>query len=496
MAQIWNSGIVALVLFAGITQVRSADWPMRGRNLSRNAVSPELRAPVNWVLPDERSTVPTPAKNVRWSALLGDQSCGDPVIAGGLIWVGTNNARPRYKAESADASVLMCFREKDGAFLYQYVSPRMDTQRDMNARRDFPLTGLASSPFVESDRLWFCANRSEVICLDVGPLRQGAGHPEVVWKFDMARELGVVPRAIMLGSSASHCSITGYKDLIYVNTANAVAYSGKVPAPNAPSLVCFDRQTGVVRWQDHSPGVNILDVQHGSPLVIEISGGTQVLMGQGDGWLRSFDAITGELLWKFDINFKSTTDRDFVTGKRNDLVAMPVFHDGRVYFATGRQFELCGGPGRLCCVDPTKRGDISSQLDDGSERGRRNPNSGLIWEYVGNGDDPMHCTLSSVAVHNGILIAPDFSGIVHCLDAVTGWILWTHGTSSQISTSPLIVDEKVYVAGDDTISIFELSRQRNLIGARKANGIIAASPIFANGTLYLTTREEMFAISD
>jgi outer membrane protein assembly factor BamB len=242
--------------------------------------------------------------------------------------------------------------------------------------------------------------------------------------------------------------------------------------------------------------MNILDVQHGSPLVIESSGRAQVVMGQGDGWLRAFDAETGELLWKFDINFKSTVNRDFVTGKRNDLVAIPVFHEGRVYFATGRQFELCGGPGRLCCVDPTKRGDISSELDDGTGRGRRNPNSGLVWEYLGDGDDRMHGTLSSMAVHNGILIAPDFSGIVHCLDAVTGRILWTHATSSQISTSPLIVDEKVYVAGDDTISIFELSPEKNLIGTRKANGIIAASPIFANGILYLTTRGEMFAISE
>lgn len=488
--------IMTFAVLANLTTVFAADWPMRGRNHSRNAVIPDEKGPIDWKLAEGQQA----AKNIRWSAELGYSNCGDPVIAGGLVWVGTNNGFEFVKKQAVDASVLMCFRERDGQFLYKYVSPRIEGpgQRDF----DWPGTSLASSPLIESDRLWFCNNRCEVICLDIAPLRSGTGEPRVVWKVDMRSQLGVVPRGVMLGSHASHCSIAGYKDLIYVNTTNAARYD-KIPAPDAPSLVCFQKQNGQVRWKDNSPGKNILDVQHGSPLVIELMGRGQVIMGQGDGWLRGFDALTGETLWKFDVNSKSPK-RGFLAGGRSDgrsdLVAMPVFHENRVFFAVGRHYEVCEGQGRVCCLDPMKRGDISSELDDDSGRGRPNPNSGMVWEYLGEGDrdeDRMHRTLASVVIHNGLVIAPDLSGIVHCLDARNGKKLWTHDTKAAIIGSPLIVGDKVYVGTDDgVVFLFELARQKRLIAERDMEQSIESGPAFANGVLYLMNRNSLFAIGE
>src|SRR5206468_1077250 len=99
------------------------------------------------------------------------------------------------------------------------------------------------------------------------------------------------------------CSIgTSYRGRIYVSTGNGVGEDLKtVPAPNAPSLVCLDRDTGKVLWSDCSP-VDILHSQWSSPLVIEVKGRGQVIAAQGDGWVRSFDALSGELIWKFDTN--------------------------------------------------------------------------------------------------------------------------------------------------------------------------------------------------
>lgn len=225
----------------------------------------------------------------------------------------------------------------------------------------------------------------ETICLDIGPLREGEGKPRVLWKVDMRREFGVVPTGVMIGSNASHCSIAAYKHLIFVNTTNS-RYSANVPAPDAPSLVCFEKNTGKVVWKDNSPGKNILDVQHGSPLVIELNGHGQVIMGQGDGWLRSFDCQTGESIWQFDFNFKSPQrGHPIYLGKRNYFMATPVFHKNRVYVASGRHREHNQDNGRLCCIDATKRGDISSELDDGTGQGKPNPNSGLVWEFVNRG---------------------------------------------------------------------------------------------------------------
>ena len=39
--------------------------------------------------------------------------------------------------------------------------------------------------------------------------------------------------------------------------------------------------------------------------------------------------------------------------------------NGKIYIASGQYLENGEGPGRLCCIDPTKQGDISLELEDG-----------------------------------------------------------------------------------------------------------------------------------
>jgi outer membrane protein assembly factor BamB len=184
------SAVVLGVGLLGASEVCGDDWPMFGRDETRNAVSPEKNAPTEWHLKgwpkrlDQNNKVLESfddSKNIKWSAQLGSKTLGDPVIADGLVWVGTNNSNPRDPSYRDDASVLMCFREDDGEFLYQYVSPRLPAAM----WNDWPNSSLASSPLVEGDRMWFATNRCETVCLDIGPLRRGEGEPKLVWKVDM-----------------------------------------------------------------------------------------------------------------------------------------------------------------------------------------------------------------------------------------------------------------------------------------------------------------------
>ncbi|MDB5389758.1 MAG: hypothetical protein JWM11_5404, partial [Planctomycetaceae bacterium] len=394
-----------------------------------------------------------------------------------------------------DAGVLMCLDEKTGKVLYQYASPRLPRAEYL---LDWPGASQCGSPLIEQDRLWFCNNRCEVICLDIGPLLTRTGKPKVVWKVDIRAEFGVVPRAVMIQSNASHCSVAGYQDLIYVNTTNSKGFKN-VPAPNAPSLICFQKMDGKVKWKDSSPGNNLIDVQHGSPLVMQVSGNPQVIMGQGDGWMRGFDALTGEVLWKFDFNLKTLPQVKRMPFKGNNIVAMPVSHDGRVYFATGVHYELGEVPGRLCCIDPTKRGDISSEIIDSNGKVSPNPASGLFWEYLGANNrtpDLMHAALSSVVIHSGLVFAADTSGVLHCVDAKTGKGIWTHDFMSYPMSSPLIVGNKVYAGAESTFCIFELARQKKVLAEYELDFVLESGPVFANDVLYLMTRDKLTAIRE
>src|SRR5262249_12143693 len=143
----------------------------------------------------------------------------------------------------------------------------------------------------------------------------------------------MIPGCDTLGSPAA------YKDYLYVPTGNGRdADNRTVPAPDAPSLVCVRKDTGKVIWTDNSPGKDMMPGHYASPLVVEVGGRGQVIHPQADGWVRSFDAESGKLLWAFDTNRKNVP-RDFQeVGKegrsRYAVFAPPVYAGGRVYFAT------------------------------------------------------------------------------------------------------------------------------------------------------------------
>src|SRR5436190_1245057 len=325
-----------LVASLNLANARAADWPQFGRDGTRNAVSPERKPPTDWQVgkwtdTNPRQRIEGSARNIKWTAALGTMTFGDPVVADGLIWVGTNNY---WNAkDKLDASVLACFRESDGKLLYRYVSPRLPV-----LVHDWPHSSIRCSPYIENDRLWFLTNRSEVVCLDIAPLRKDGSEPNVLWKVDLIAQFGVFPRGPIMFWAHS-CSIACYRNLIYVVTGNGVDEKYRVDKPDAPSLICFNKNTGDAVWQDNSPGPNILLAQWASPTIIEIDGRAQCVSPLGDGWVRSFDALTGKLIWQFDMNPKESKWSPNGPSTREEVLASPVFADNRIFVATGRHPE-------------------------------------------------------------------------------------------------------------------------------------------------------------
>ena len=312
------------------------DWPVFGRDHTRNAVSPETEPPTDWDVDTGR--------NIKWKAEIASVAFGAPVVSDGLVWIGGNRWRPGEDA-SKDGALLLCFDEESGEKLYEYVSPRLDRNR---IRTDPHFHGLGCSPLIEGDRLWFVTNRAETVCLDIAPLKaEPRSAPQIVWKVDMREEFGVYAKQPFMGPSRL-CSIPpSYQGLIFVSTGNGVENpSTDVISPEAPGLICFDSETGEAKWQVVT-GPNVLLSEVASPLVADIAGRGQVVMPHGDGWVRSWDPLTGDLLWDFDSNPKESTDSPQGRGNRNYFLSTPVLYEDRIYIANGDQPEHGGGVGRL-----------------------------------------------------------------------------------------------------------------------------------------------------
>ena len=506
-------GSLSLVVIAfAIGHGRAADWPAFGRDHTRNAVSPETDPPTDWDIETGR--------NIKWQAEIASAAFGAPVISDGLVWVGGNSWRARNDLPR-DAALLLCFDEQTGEKLYEFASPRLGWTLD----GDPPWHGLGSSPLIEGDRLWFVTNRCETVCLDIAPLKaEPRGEPRVVWNVDMLGEFGVSPKQPFMGPSRL-CSIApSYQGLIFVSTGNGVDNShANIPAPDAPGLICFDKSTGEAKWQVPT-GVNVLLSEVSSPLVADIAGRGQVVMPHGDGWVRSYDPHTGRLLWEFDSNLKEAVFTVRGRCARNYFLSTPVLYEDRIYIANGNQPVRGDGPGRLVCIDPSGSGDISAELavdangnviaprrlqcvdPNAGERAILNPNSGLVWDYTGvdvndNGkidyEERMHRSVGSVVIHGGLLLNSDFGEIVRCLDPRTGKPLWTYDTFSRAWSSPLIVDDVLYMGTDNgTVLLLHVSEDgpNSEIADIDLEAPIYAAPVFANGVLYITTRNTLYAI--
>jgi outer membrane protein assembly factor BamB len=313
--------ILTLAVLASHTALSAHDWPMYGGSPTRNAVAPGDNPPRSWGV-DFDGTRIQPTSNIKWMAEVGHGfSLAAPVIADGFVWVGTNNDNPRDPNRTEPAPTLMCFRESDGVFVWQYLAP---VPRGLRA--DVSWTGIKCSPWIEGDKLWFTPPSAEVICLDIDPLRRGEGMPAVVWKLDMDAELGVFVHPMVMAWPGPN-SVAIYDRWIYVNTDNAVDWTHvNIPAPFSPSLICLEKVTGKVVWEDNSPGTNILHIQWSSPLALNLDGQGRVIHGFGDGWLRSFAADSGQLLWELDCNPAEYRKHRYPAANGpSEILATPVF---------------------------------------------------------------------------------------------------------------------------------------------------------------------------
>ncbi len=464
-------GLLALVQTAptgagkGVTE-----WAMWGGSPARNMVSDATGLPTSW---DTKT-----GKNIKWVASLGSQSYGNPVIAGGIVLVGTNNEALRDPKQPGDRGVIMAFREATGEFLWQATFEKLASGR----ANDWPFQGIASSPLVIGETAYFTSNRATIQAVDIqgfhdnendgpftGETLSGKADVDVLWSFDMMEEVGAFPHNL------ANSSPVAFENLIYVSTGNGQDESHvNIPSPRAPAIIAIDRLTGKLAWEDGSPGDRVLHGQWSTPAVAMVGDVVQVVHGQGDGWVRGYEAKTGKKLWEFDTNPK-----DAVWPKtRNEVIATPVIFENVVYIANGQDPEHGEGIGHLYAIDATKRGDITT--------------TGRLWHY-----DKIRRSISTAAIKDGIIYYPDFSGFLHALDIKTGQPIWTHDMFAAIWSSAMVADGKVYLGDEDgDVVVFQHGREKKILAENLMPSSVYSTVVTANGVMYLMTRNELFAIQE
>ena len=490
----------ALALLAACGSLRAGDQPQWGQRHSRNMVSVETGLPATFD--------PGTGHNVKWVAPLGTQTYASPVVAEGCVFVGTNNDRPRDPRHTGDRGILLCLNEADGSLRWQLVVPKLTGDRYL----DWPRAGLASPPTVEGGRVYVVTNRAEVLCLDIDGVSDGndgpftnegryarppgeeSGEPgptdaDILWRFDMRAEAGVYPH------DSAHSSILLHGSFLYLNTGNGVDNTHrKIRAPDAPSLIVLDKSSGRLLASDAERiGPTVFHCTWSSPALGTVGGQPLAFYGGGNGVCYAFEALRQSLprsgsprslrkVWWFDCDpAGAKTDVHRFVGNREEspsnISGMPVFHEGRVYVASGGDVWWGKREARLTCVAAAGRGDITS--------------TGQAWSY------PLkrHC-ISTPAIVGGLVFIADCGGLVHCIEAATGAGLWTQQAKGPIWGSTLVADGKVYVGSTRRdFWVLSATREKRVIHSVTLDSPIHGTTTAANGVLYVPTMRSLYAFA-
>jgi outer membrane protein assembly factor BamB len=509
-------------------------------NPQRNMVSPEKGMPVPAAAPapapetptkdakGKRNKVAEPAANtevrgIKWQVKLGGNTVSTPVIAGGRIFLGTNDwSMPGDGRNLRGGGTVLCLDEATGKVLWALPVPRMRTQAK-GFNFDHLGFGVCASGYVEGKRLYIVSGRDDILCLDVSGQADGNDGPyvdegrymvgwgempnkpgrfdpktltklppevkiasydgDIVWLFDMLAEVDSWPQ----DAASSSPLVVG--DSVFAGTANGVDSSHKNhPSPKAPDLVCVDKKTGRLLGVNENPiGERVFHGQWSSPTLATVGGKDLIIFGGGDGICYAYDPkpVAGEAgkpgllkkVWSFDVNPAAYRAKGYSSREGcSEIDATPVFYKNRVYVTIGQDTEHGTGRGCLSCIDATKTGDITA--------------TGKVWQY-----EKLDRSMSSPTIYNDLVFVADFTGIMHCVNANTGQAYWTHDLHAHTISSALVADGKVYQCDEEgKMTVFAATAEKKVLGEMRFGASIWASPVAANGTLYVTTKSTLYAL--
>jgi outer membrane protein assembly factor BamB len=101
----------------------------------------------------------------------------------------------------------------------------------------------------------------------------------------------------------------------------------------------------------------------------------------------------------------------------------------------------------------------------------------------------------SLIVDGGYLFSVTDNGVAACHQARTGERIWSERLGGPVSASPVLVGDRIYVAGEDgQVYIFAAAGTYKLLAKNSLDEPVMATPAVADGRLYIRGKEHLFCI--
>lgn len=228
-------------------------------------------------------------------------------------------------------------------------------------------------------------------------------------------------------------------------------------------IVALDAGTGDVVWRTAREELP----SWGSPTVALTPAGPE-LVANGSNFIRGYDPLTGEELWRLGGSSKITAPT-------------PVFSDGLWIVASGRDPEQ-----PIFAVRPGARGDLT--LEAG-----KTANDGVAWSWTRRGP-----YMPTPLAYEGLVYILQNNGIFDAYELATGKEVYRARLphlGSGFSASPVAADGKIYLSGEDgEMVVITAGREPEYIATNPMGELLMATPALADGVMYVRSAKSLFAI--
>jgi outer membrane protein assembly factor BamB len=221
-------------------------------------------------------------------------------------------------------------------------------------------------------------------------------------------------------------------------------------------VIALHAKDGKTAWQTPRGNGGKPAFSFSTPTLLEIAG-KKAIISEGSDMIAAYDVKGGKEIW-----------RSKFTGY--SLIPKPVVGHGMVYFSTGY------GTPSFMAVKLGGNGDVTA-----SHAGWKVPKVAPH-------------TPSPILSGNELFMVSDF-GIMSCLDAKTGEVLWSEkrANGKGFSASPIIADGKVYFTSEDGKgTVIEASRTYKSVGEFDLKERTFASFAAVDGAIYARTETQLY----
>lgn len=384
------------------------------------------------------------------------------------------------------------FRGPNGQGISDSVDLPTEWSETKNIRWKTPIHGRAwSSPVVWHDDIWLTTATAD-------------GHRLSVLKIDRASGKIVLDKVVFEIAQPQFC----YPFNSYASSTPAVEEGRIFVHYGSHGTACLDTATGETLWTRQDLPCNHHRGAGSSPVLFD-----HLMIVNFDGfdvqYVVALDKQTGRTVWKRDRQIDyGTSDGD----------AKKAYSTPSIVEVSGRALLVSPSAGATIAYDPTsgeevwrvRHGGMNAAAPPliGREKIYLNTADGGFREFAvrpeGTGDltenvlwkqqemMPVRCAPLLI---EDLLFTINEAGILACLDAESGEVVWRRRLGGHYSASPVYADGKIYLSSEDgDYPVVAAARKYTPLATNRLDDGAMATPAIAGKSLFLRTKTHLYRI--